>query len=99
MQYNLHCEVLIKVAGCVFNDLYTSTYCPQLGALHLLQAGRSGLRSTVTRERGGARVLVTTYQPQEDAAELHHVRVGHGVEAAHPGVEHRDQGGPYDRLL
>ena len=39
------------------------------------------------------------YQTEGDTAELHHVGVGDAVEAAHPGVEHRDQGGPYDRLL
>ena len=36
------------------------------------------------------------YQTEGDTAELHHVGVCDAVEAAHPGVEHRDQGGDDD---
>ena len=32
------------------------------------------------------------YQAQSYTAQLHHVGVGHGVQAAHPGVQHGDEG-------
>ena len=49
------------------------------------------IESSLEQEQG--------YQADEDAAELHDVRVGHRVEAADPGVEDRDQGRAHHRRV
>ena len=53
-----------------------------------IQVAGTRFESSLEQEQG--------YQADEDAAELHDVRVGHRVEAADPGVEDRDQGGADD---
>lgn len=40
-------------------------------------------------------LIVVTHQSEEDAAKLHDVRVGDGVEATDPGVADGDQGGEH----